>query len=84
MENDAARARRFWTDFEMRVGKELGIVPDVLPSLLSRLPRTGLYELFAGLYMDAQSGHGHLTPLFREFMSWIQSEAVKDGEKRGS
>ena len=65
---DVEDAMGYWSDFGGEAERTLGVTPDLLPSVLTRLQRTGLYEHFSGSYMDYQGGMGRVTTLFGEFV----------------
>lgn len=64
----------FWDSFEEAIEKELGIKKPEIPSMLTRLSRTGLYESFTGSYLGYEGGKGKTTPLFKKFVQWINGE----------
>ena len=73
-ENDLQVANSFWKDFEAMVQNKYTVSSSELRAILNRLNRTGLYETFHGTYLDYTGGKGKLTPVFSEFVYWIQAE----------
>jgi hypothetical protein len=65
---------RFWPELEATLEDEVNILPEELPAILTRLQRTGLYQTFAGLYLDYRPGEGKVTALFTEFAHWLQEQ----------
>lgn len=68
-ENDLQRASRYWNDFSSELSSDLGIPPEEIDSVLTRLNRSGCYETFTGGYFDYTGGKGKITPLFRRLKS---------------
>ena len=77
-ENDFQRAKHFWSSFQKEIENEYRVHIDMLPSILTRLARTGLYEPINGTFYGYRGGMGHLTPAFAEFTCWIKIESDKD------
>jgi hypothetical protein len=50
---------------------------DKLPSIVTRLAKTGLFEPING-FVGYTGGMGLLTPTFTEFSRWIKSEDDRD------
>ena len=71
-QNDLQFAKSFWSDFEKSVNEKLGIDELELPSILTRINRTGLYETFTGTFLDYRGGKGKTTVLFEKFVKWIK------------
>ncbi len=69
------KASVFWRDFVSAVEHEYGIAPALLKSMLARVERTGLYDVFTGVFFGGDSGS--TTQLFAEFTEWLQ-EAGED------
>ncbi|GAB5490625.1 MAG: hypothetical protein Phog2KO_08400 [Phototrophicaceae bacterium] len=76
-ENDAQRAQKFWDTFMNDGCKIFKCEPELLISVLTGLSRTGLYETFAGRFID-YDGQGKITILFKEFTEWIKFESDTD------
>lgn len=68
-ENDLQRTNRFWGDFSSEISSDLGILPEEVDSVLSRLNRSGCYETFTGSYLSYTGGRGKITPFFRRLKS---------------
>lgn len=66
--NPLQRAIAVWGSFEAEVKENVGIEPEQLSAILTRLQRTGLYETFTGGFWDYSGGKGSLTPLFQDFV----------------
>ena len=75
LENDLQRAHRFWELFEAAAEAKYGVSRDHIPSVLTRLNRTGMYETITGGFLDYAGGKGKLTPRFNEFLNWLQVAA---------
>lgn len=71
-ENDVQRTARYWEDFEQNACRILNIPRDEISGLLSRLTRTGTYEIFTGAYFDYIGGRGKLTGNYRRLASMIK------------
>jgi hypothetical protein len=77
IESELQIVSRFWWDFEAVVQGKYATSSSELRALLNRLNRTGLYETFDGAYPGHMEGRGKLTPIFYQFIHWIQ---VKEGD----
>jgi hypothetical protein len=64
-ENDLQRTNRYWSDFSEKVISSLGVLPEELDAIMTRLNRTGCYETFTGGFFDYTGGKGKITPVFR-------------------
>lgn len=73
-ETELQVAIRFWEDFEAMAHKKCAVSSGELRAILNRLNRTGLYETFIGTYAGYTGGQGKLTPIFSEFVHWIQAK----------
>lgn len=69
-QNPLQHAAQFWDSFVADACAELGIVPDELGAMLTRLARTGLYAPIVGSYWDYK-GEGRLTPLFHRLKELV-------------
>jgi hypothetical protein len=70
--NPLQRAIAVWSSFEADVRQNVGIEPEQLSAILTRIQRTGLYETITGTYWDNAGGKGCLTPLFLDFISTLK------------
>ena len=70
--NPLQRAVSVWGSFEADVRQNVGIEPEQLPAILTRIQRTGLYETITGNFFDYTGGKGCLTPLFLDFISTLK------------
>jgi hypothetical protein len=82
-ETDMQQASRYWPVFEARVQSECSLYPGELEPLLTRLARTGLYRLAIG-YLNTIPGSGALTPMYADFVQWVQAKARETGEDAAS
>lgn len=66
-QNNLANANEFWDDFETSLQSLISIEKRDIGSFLSRLSRSGCYELFVGQYfdVDVSRGMGVLTSTFQ-------------------
>lgn len=73
---DLSRTQKFWDDYEKNLQKKININKDTIGSFMSRLSRSGCYELFTGQYfdVDASRGMGTLTSTFHEVKKFAFSE----------
>ena len=69
--NPLQRAVTFWISFEADVKQNVGIEPEQLSAVLTRMQRTGLYETITGGFWGYTGGKGYLTPLFLDFISTL-------------
>ena len=76
-ENDLQRLERFWDQYKRELIAEFKIPEDEIDSMMTRLNRTGCYEIFAGSYMaDIVGGKGKVTPTFRRLRKLVSSKHV--------
>jgi hypothetical protein len=68
-----SRANKYWTAFKQEVVSTYGIPEDEFGAFLSRLARTGCYELIVGTYLDYVGGLGYTTPKFRRLKAIVVS-----------
>lgn len=71
-ENELQRSSRFWTNFTSEIEEELGIHPDEIKSILTRLNRTGCYATFIGNYLEYSGDQGKTTYTFQVLKSLIE------------
>jgi hypothetical protein len=67
----------FWTEFENDIHTNLGIPKNEIDAVLTRLVRTGCYELFTGEYIGGTKGKGRLTPTFLRLKTFLQEDNWK-------
>lgn len=72
--NELQIATQYWQDFTSQAHEQLDISEDMLPSMLVRLTRTGLYRIIIGSYLGYKGREGKTTALFKEFTEWIELE----------
>jgi|GEM_PF-3008239 hypothetical protein len=70
--NIMGRTTEYWKDFIDSLQSNLGLSTEIIPSILIRIQRTGLYEKFPG-YGNAGT-EGALTPLYYELKQYIDHE----------
>lgn len=73
-ENDLQFATKLWDEFQQQACLTLDIKREVLPNLLVRLTRTGLFEIFTGSFLSYTGNIGKTTQLFNEFIKWIDNQ----------
>ena len=69
-QNDLQWTHSFWEEFVVRLGEEVQVKREEIPSLLNRLTRTGCIEIFVG-YWDAFGDIGKLTPTYSRLKHFI-------------
>lgn len=62
-QNDLQWTCTFWDEFVYEIRERLQVHPAQITSILTRLARTGCYEIFTGYY-DTKGDKGQLTPLY--------------------
>lgn len=70
-DNDLLLANKYWDKFVKELTENMGIPKNEISSILTRLNRTGCYELFTGKYWDAISGQGKLTQTYKRLKNFI-------------
>ena len=70
-ENPVQRVARYWKAFQADAERELGINEQILPAILGRVSRTGMYLEMTGSFYGYGGGQGFLTPEFQEFLDAI-------------
>ena len=73
IENSLQRANRFWEQYLLSAKVDF-YNESIVTNILGSLNRTGLYETFAGAYMDYKGSKGKTTALFADFKKWIVFE----------
>lgn len=68
-ENKLQRATKFWKDFQDEVIRTNELGTDEFTAFMSRIARTGCYELITGSFLDYSGGIGYLTPLYHRIKS---------------
>jgi hypothetical protein len=64
-ENDLQRSNRLWDRFKAEAVERTGMSPELLDAWLTRLPRSGCYQLLTGGYASGPlGGQGKLTSLY--------------------
>ena len=72
--SDSNNRKDQWKEFIREAEKQLGLPKKYIKSSLSRLARTGLYELALGIVGPNTLGSGYTTEKFDDFIEWIQDE----------
>jgi hypothetical protein len=73
--NDLQQANAFWDQFEEHLSRELGIPNVEVASFMSRIARSGCYELITGSYFGYGGGRGKLTPTFYRLKRYIVEQS---------
>lgn len=75
-QNDLIWTKSFWDDFEKELQIRIKISGDSIGSFMSRLSRSGCYELFIGQFfdVDASKGMGRLTSTFHSLKIYALEE----------
>lgn len=82
--NPLQRAVAVWGSFQAEVKEVVGIEPEQLSAILTRIQRTGLYETITGGFFDYAGGKGALTPLFLDFISTLKIVGSPQPSSAGS
>lgn len=77
IENDLQRTYQYWDDFLNEVENKYELTRGVAIAMLSRLTRTGLYQLISGSYLNDPGDRGYSTDLFNQFLYWLEVETDK-------
>jgi hypothetical protein len=80
--NHLQRANAIWNAFALEVRDKVGIEPEHIPAILTRIQRTGLYETITGAFLNYGGGRGYLTALFADFIVTLKIAPVSPSDSK--